>query len=172
MAKKTPVSIVAIFGLLLAMYWGIDLAKQNQPATPESPSAPHLATVEQDLEQRDPIQTGATHDGVARIQQAFERKQQKVQVQSSGRVKAILKDDLEGSRHQKFILSITPDFTVLVAHNIDLAPRIEALRVGDIVKFYGEYAYSDQGGVIHWTHHDPQHRHIDGWLKHDGKVFK
>lgn len=169
MAKKTPVSILAIFGLLLAMYWGIDLSKQNQ----SSENQASTDSSQQWHPQSDSTaQSLVVDDGVARIQQAFERQQRKVQVQSSGRVKAILKDDLDGSRHQKFILSITPDLTVLVAHNIDLAPRIAALKVGDMVEFYGEYEYSEQGGVIHWTHHDPQHRHIDGWLKHDGKVFK
>ena len=169
MAKKTPVSIVAIFGLMLALYWGIDLAQKNQP----TPSASQIQQASvQALEHENNVSTAPANDGVARIQHAFERKQHKVQIQSSGRVKAILKDDLEGSRHQKFILAITPDLTILVAHNIDLAPRVAALNVGDIVEFYGEYAYNEQGGVVHWTHHDPQHRHIDGWLKHHGQVYQ
>jgi hypothetical protein len=50
-------------------------------------------------------------------------------------VKAILRDDNEGSRHQKFILSLDNGLTVLVAHNIDLAPRIDHLRKGDRVEF-------------------------------------
>ena len=33
-----------------------------------------------------------------------------VQVQGSGRVKAILKEDNDGSRHQKFILILKMDF--------------------------------------------------------------
>jgi hypothetical protein len=37
---------------------------------------------------------------------------------------------------------------------------------------FGEYEYSNQGGVIHWTHHDPSRRHEDGWLKHDGKTYQ
>ncbi|MEK7738664.1 MAG: DUF3465 domain-containing protein, partial [Pseudomonadota bacterium] len=95
-----------------------------------------------------------------------------VQVQSIGRVKAVLRDDNEGSRHQKFILALDNGLTVLVAHNIDLAPRIDNLRKGDTVEFFGEYEYSNQGGVMHWTHHDPKRRHQDGWLKHNGKTYQ
>ena len=59
-----------------------------------------------------------------------------------------------------------------MAHNIDLSPRIENLKKGDVVEFFGEYEYSPQGGVMHWTHHDPRGHHTDGWLKHQGKTYK
>lgn len=67
-----------------------------------------------------------------------------VQVQGSGRVKAILKEDNDGSRHQKFILILKNGLSILVAHNIDLAPKIEDLRKGDIVEFNGEYEYNEK----------------------------
>ncbi|MGM7375339.1 DUF3465 domain-containing protein, partial [Acinetobacter baumannii] len=89
------------------------------------------------------------------IKAAYERRQSNIQVQGSGRVKAILREDNDGSRHQKFILILKNGLSILVAHNIDLAPKIEDLRKGDIVEFNGEYEYNAKGGVLHWTHHDP-----------------
>jgi hypothetical protein len=82
-----------------------------------------------------------------------------------------LPDDLEGSRHQRFVLRLSSGQTLLVAHNIDLAPRISSLNRGDKVEFYGEYEWNAKGGVIHWTHHDPSGRHVGGWLKHDSKTY-
>ena len=49
---------------------------------------------------------------------------------------------------------------------------LDSLKKGDKVAFYGEYEWSEQGGVIHWTHHDPSGRHTDGWLKHDGRLYQ
>ncbi|MDH3337277.1 MAG: DUF3465 domain-containing protein [Gammaproteobacteria bacterium] len=94
------------------------------------------------------------------------------QVRGSGKVTRILSDDNDGSRHQRFILQLSSGQTVLIAHNIDLAPRISSLSNGDLVSFYGEFESNPQGGVIHWTHHDPQGRHVAGWLEHDGRRYQ
>ncbi len=94
------------------------------------------------------------------------------QVQGEGVVTRILADDNDGSRHQRFILSLSSGQTILIAHNIDLAPRISAIEVGDAVEFNGEYEWNDLGGVVHWTHHDPAGRHVAGWLKHGGRTFQ
>ena len=94
------------------------------------------------------------------------------QVRSSGTVTRVLSDDNDGSRHQRFILEMGSGRTLLVAHNIDLAPRISSLRTGDTVAFYGEYETNPQGGVVHWTHRDPQGQHTDGWLEHNGQRYQ
>ncbi|MVE97882.1 DUF3465 domain-containing protein, partial [Vibrio cholerae] len=73
------------------------------------------------------------------LQQAYQSQQSDLQVQGLGQVVKVLPDDNDGSRHQKFILKLNSGQTLLVAHNIDLAPRIPNLKVGDSVEFYGEY---------------------------------
>ncbi|NJN73554.1 MAG: DUF3465 domain-containing protein [Limnothrix sp. RL_2_0] len=103
---------------------------------------------------------------------AFQNRTSDLQVQGSGTVSRILADDNDGSRHQKFILQLNSGQTILVAHNIDLAPRIDALKTGDTVDFYGEYEWNEKGGVIHWTHHDPAGKHVGGWLSHNGKRYE
>ena len=92
-------------------------------------------------------------------------------VQGRGVVVRVLKDDTRGLQHQKFLLKVSDNITILIAHNIDVAPRVEPLAVGDIVAFKGEYIYTPKGGTVHWTHRDPSGHHNAGWLKHDGKIF-
>ena len=106
------------------------------------------------------------------IVQAFNRRQSNIQVDGSGHVIKILPDDTQGSRHQKFIIQLDSGHTLLIAHNIDIAPRIESLRVGDQVDFSGEYEWSAKGGVVHWTHHDPRGRHAGGYLNHGGTTYR
>lgn len=106
------------------------------------------------------------------LQQAYESRQSDLQVRATGVVTRILPDDLKGSRHQRFILRMPSGLTILIAHNIDLAPRISALKEGDSVGFNGEYEWNSKGGVVHWTHHDPQGRHVDGWLMHKGRQYQ
>lgn len=94
------------------------------------------------------------------------------QVRLEAQVVRVLRDDNEGSRHQRFIISTDGKRTVLVAHNIDLAPRVPDLRVGDDIRVYGQFENNDRGGVIHWTHHDPAGRHVDGWIEHAGVRYR
>ncbi|PKI09680.1 hypothetical protein CXF78_01500, partial [Shewanella sp. 11B5] len=100
------------------------------------------------------VYAGYTAGSDSALQNAIDNKQSNLQIGGSGYVVKILSDDLKGSRHQRFILKIASGNTLLVAHNIDLASRIDGLNVGDTVEFYGVYEFNNKGGVIHWTHHD------------------
>ena len=103
---------------------------------------------------------------------AFAERRSNVIVQSAGSVSRVLPDDNDGSRHQRFVLALPSGQTVLIAHNIDLAPRVDGLKSGDRVEFSGEYEWNAQGGVVHWTHRDPQRRHQAGWLRHNGRTYQ
>ncbi len=102
----------------------------------------------------------------------FANKQSNVQVKGSGTVIVLLADDLKGDRHQKFIIKLDSGQTLLVAHNIDLAPKINTLAIDDFIEFFGEYEWNDKGGLIHWTHFDPAGKHEDGWLLHHGILYQ
>ena len=112
------------------------------------------------------------NDGNQRVASAFAQRDSGVVLSFSGRVERVLVDDNDGSRHQRFIVVDDSGVSVLISHNIDLAPRIDALRVGDVVSVRGEYEWNERGGLIHWTHHDPRGTHEAGWIRHAGKEYQ
>ena len=103
---------------------------------------------------------------------AFAEHLSNVRVTAEGVVIKTLADDTRGSRHQRFLLELPSGQTVLVAHNIDLASRIDTLRAGDQVSLAGEYEWNERGGVIHWTHRDPRGNHAAGWIQHQGRRYQ
>jgi Protein of unknown function (DUF3465) len=110
-------------------------------------------------------------DGQA-LDNAYRNHQRRIEVCGRGVVDRVLKDDLQGSRHQRFIVRQPAGQTLLIAYNIDLAPRIEGLRAGAPVEFAGEYEWNPQGGIVHWTHRDPAGRHPDGWIRFDERLYR
>jgi hypothetical protein len=105
------------------------------------------------------------------IEQAQAKNMDKVYVVGRGKVIRILPDDNIGNKHQRFILQVS-NGTILVLHNIDLAPRLLGLQLGDKISFAGEYVRNKQGGVVHWTHRDPYNHHLSGWLLYHGKTYQ
>lgn len=103
---------------------------------------------------------------------AFSARHSNVRIESEGIVERILADDHDGSRHQRFILRGPSGITVLVAHNIDLAPRVMGLEPGASIRFNGEYEWNERGGVIHWTHRAPRDDHAHGWLEYRGRRYE
>jgi hypothetical protein len=106
------------------------------------------------------------------LNQAYQQQRSDLQIEGEATVFKILADDNQGSRHQRFIIRLASGQTLLVAHNIDLAPKIETLKVGDKIGFFGEYEWNNKGGTLHWTHRDPRGRHVSGWLKHAERVYQ
>ncbi len=111
------------------------------------------------------------HDDTSTLDHAFRNQISGLQVEGAGIVETVLADDSSGSRHQRIILRTGENHTILIAHNIDLAPRVDGIGKGDRLEFFGEYEWNRKGGVVHWTHRDPAGRHIDGWLKYKGRLY-
>ncbi len=112
-------------------------------------------------------------NGNQQVLDAYQNQQSNIMVENvSGVVEAILPDDVEGSRHQRFIIQLEGQQTVLIVHNVDVAPRIRGLQEGDLVSVKGEYEWNDRGGLIHWTHKDPRSSHEDGWIDHNSVRYE
>ena len=142
--KFTPLQLVLVVVLVLA-WKGLDLLK------------PHGAAADPGSG-RGPVAAARAAKAESRI------------VEDRGIVKKLLPDDRDGDRHQKLLIECG-DGTILLVHNIDLAPRIET-KPGDAIAFRGEYIWNEQGGLVHWTHHDPRGRHEGGWVRVGDRTFR
>jgi hypothetical protein len=152
-AAKKILTVLAI----AALVWGYE--RWNRPEQPERLPESQTQSSVPSPEQRRPERA----DAEPRPNSQFE---------GEGSVVRVLSDDNKGSRHQRFIVRLASGRTVLIAHNIDLAPRVDGLSAGDTVAFYGEFEDNEQGGVVHWTHHDPAGRHVGGWIRHRGRTYQ
>jgi hypothetical protein len=108
------------------------------------------------------------------LEQAHAQHRSHVWVEGAGTVTRLMRDDTKRPRHQRFVVKIGSGvnaFTVMIAHNIDLASRVP-LKKGDQITFRGEYIWSEQGGTVHWTHDDPQHKGENGWIRWKDFVYR
>jgi Protein of unknown function (DUF3465) len=106
-----------------------------------------------------------------RLMEAWETGVSEFKIRCSGEVVLILSDDMDGSRHQRFIIQLATGQTLLVAHNIDLAPRVPRLKVGDRLTVRGEYIWNEEGGIMHFTHRNSLGFGFHGWIRKKGKVY-
>lgn len=108
------------------------------------------------------------------LEQAHAQHRSHVWVDGGGTVTRLLRDDTKRPRHQRFVVKVgsgATAFTVMIAHNIDLAPRVP-FKKGDPITFRGEYVWNDQGGVVHETHKDPRGRREGGWIRWKDFVYR
>ena len=157
-------ALIALLSLLAACQQPQQQGVSNQPqSTVEVKSQVQTLSLQ-------PLSSGLASEDNAAVKQAFAKKQSHVWLEGHGIVKKLLPDDTKGARHQRFLVAIAPEQTLLFAHNIDLAQRAD-VNVGDQVQFRGEYIYNPKGGIMHWTHHDPQGRQ-GGWISVNGQTYE
>lgn len=83
----------------------------------------------------------------------------------------LLGDDADGSRHQRVVLTLRGQQTLLIAHNLDVAARVP-VGLGDRLRFRGIYEWNELGGLVHWTHRDPMGLEDGGWLRHRRDTYQ
>jgi hypothetical protein len=128
----------------------------GEPAAPAAPGAPQASGTPATVERQPDLSREASG----------------TQLRVGGQVQRLLADDRDGSPHQRFIIATDSGITLLIAHNIALAPRLEGIAVGDRVEVYGEYEWNDKGGVVHWTHKDPRGDHVAGYIEWRGQRYQ
>ena len=73
--------------------------------------------------------------------------------------------------HERFIVKLlTGAITVEIEHNVSIGAPVPVAE-GDHVIVHGEYVWNAQGGLIHFTHHDPQGTHEGGYIEDNGKTY-
>lgn len=103
---------------------------------------------------------------------AFRDHRSGIQVTASGRVTRALTDQQGPSGpHQRFIVRLANGQTLLVENNLTVGRRVP-LQTGDTVRIHGEYIWNAEGGLVHFTHHDPDRSHEGGWVEHDGVRYE
>jgi uncharacterized protein DUF3465 len=107
------------------------------------------------------------------VERDYAERRSIVEVTAEGVVTAILSDDSGPSgTHQRFIIRLTgATQTVLVDNNVTIGRRVPVTS-GDDVVVHGEYVWNDQGGLIHFTHHDPAPSHEGGWIDLHGTRYQ
>jgi uncharacterized protein DUF3465 len=95
-----------------------------------------------------------------------------VEVTAAGNVSRVLPDERGPSGvHQRSIVALSGSSqTVLVDNNVTIGKRVP-WAVGATVVVHGEYVWNNEGGLIHFTHHDPEHTHEGGWIELSGARY-
>lgn len=113
---------------------------------------------------------GSSRNDTDRVFQAFKAKKSNIMVEVGGEVAAILPDIEDDVVYQQFIMQLNNNHLVVVSHNTDISPPVP-VGPGSHVRVRGEYDWTPDGGLIHWTHSDPSGVREGGWIETHGDRF-
>jgi len=107
----------------------------------------------------------------AAVQRAFEQRAEGAELTATGIVDRVLSDESGPSGpHERFIVRLPSGMTVLIEHNLSIAPRVP-VAIGSAVTVHGEYVWNAEGGLLHFTHHDPDRSHENGYVLYGGRRY-
>lgn len=167
---KRPFWVTALLVVAAAAAYLLRPPSGQPSSSASSPAKPGAAT-----RADAPREVSARSDGG--ITQLFRSRKSDAWVEASGRVVKLLPDDNQtddgrSDRHQRMLIEVGADVTVLLAHNIDVASRVP-VQAGDTLRFRGEYEWTEKGGTVHFTHAPKYGRSKQGgWIEFAGKRYE
>jgi len=106
-----------------------------------------------------------------RLINAFEQGRTGVWVSGHGTVKQLVGDEtVAGERHQRIVVDVGEVFDLIVRHSVEASERVPVVQ-GDTIAFQGRYEFNGRGGVLGFTHHDPEEPGGGGWVRYQGNVY-
>ena len=109
-------------------------------------------------------------DDSEQIRQAFQQRGSNLLVETEATVVRIFPDIEDTRTYQQFRVRLPNGHELMVMHDLDQALRVP-LDVHDSIRLRGEYDWTSRGGVIHWTHDDPERQREGGWIELQGKKY-
>jgi len=114
---------------------------------------------------------GLSGDDTARINNAFKNHTSNIVVEAPAQVSRLMPDLVDVEKHQVFFVELESGQRIKVMHNLDEAPPVPVV-VGSNIRLRGEYDWTPEGGVIHWTHHDPKGQREGGWIEYQDHIYR
>jgi hypothetical protein len=109
-------------------------------------------------------------DDSDQIHRAFQHRNSNLLVETEATVVRIYPDIEDTRTYQQFRVRLPNGHELMVMHDLDQALRVP-LDVNDAIRLRGEYDWTSRGGVIHWTHDDPERKREGGWIEMGGKKY-
>lgn len=106
-----------------------------------------------------------------RLLKAFEQGRTGVWVSGHGIVAQLIGDEtVSGERHQRMVVNVSGGLDLIVRHSTERSERVPVAQ-GDTVAFQGRYEWSGRGGVVGYTHQDPEQPGDGGWIRYQGTTY-
>ncbi|RFF29855.1 DUF3465 domain-containing protein [Wenzhouxiangella sediminis] len=106
-----------------------------------------------------------------RLLNAFQQGRTGVWVSGHGTVAQLIGDvTIAGEAHQRVVVNVDDSLDLIVRHSVEASERVPFAQ-GDPVAFQGRYEWNGRGGVLGYTHHDPEQPGEGGWIRHDGTTY-
>jgi hypothetical protein len=180
MIRRVAFVLAAVAVVMGGFFAGRELVRRPSPQPSPVPPAPAVAPGEpasSSVAAVQPVPGGPADEPAAfaddrsiGLKEAIREHASGPWVEGRGTVVRILRDDLRGRQHQRFVLRLASGGTLLLAHNTQLAGRAP-VEEGTDVGFRGRYEWGARGGIVHWTHRDPRGG-SGGWLEVAGRRYE